>query len=332
MRIVLSRKLLTIAVALCLALSACGIPPPPILEPLTATVNIQLPRDQTLIAALDLLRLDHRSERLYVAHTSNDSLEIIDMKSNRVVGTVPPLRSIKAVALTPDPSIVFTSDGGDGTVSVVNISELKVIQQVQVGGTPDAIEYDPVHDVVAVSLGTGKQVAVIDRQSYKVLGKVDLSGVPELTAIDEKAGLLFIAIHSIDQVQVIDLGARQVVKTYKGCDISAPTGVAYDPYLGKLFVANHIDVSVIDTVIDKCLGAVDISRGTDQLAINSHLHHLYAASGGSKNLSVIDAVSLKHLGFQGTGPTAVGGASDPLTDLVYVGVGRPGIIGVYHDP
>src|SRR6202035_2190919 len=110
-----------------------------------------------------------------------------------------------------------------------------------------------------------------------------------------------------DQVQVIDLGTRQVVKTYKGCDISAPTGVAYDPGLGKLFVANQIDVSVID----KCLGAVDISRGTDQLAINSHLHHLYAASGGSKNLSVIDAVSLKHLGFQGTGPTAVGVASDP---------------------
>ena len=290
MRIVLSQKVLTIALGLGLTLSACGIPPPPILEPLTATANIQLPRDQTLNAALDLLRLDHRSDRLYVAHTSNDSLDIIDMKTNRVVGTVSHLRSIKSVALTPDPSIVFTSDGGDGTVSVVNISELKVIQQVQVGGTPDAIEYDPVHDVVAVSLGTGKQVAVID------------------------------------------LGARQVVKTYKGCDISAPTGVAYDPDLGKLFVANHIDVSVIDTVLDKCLGTVDISRGTDQLAINTHLHHLYAASGGSKNLSVIDAVSLKHLGFQGTGPTAVGVASDPSTDLVYVGIGRPGIIGVYHDP
>jgi YVTN family beta-propeller protein len=327
----LNRKALTAAVALCLALSACGIDPP-ILEPLTAMANIQLPRDQTLHPALDLLRLDHRSERLYVAHTSNDSLDIIDLKTNRVVGTVLQLRAIKAVALTPDPSIVFASDGGDGTVSVVDVSQLKIIKQIQVGGAPDAIEYDPVHDLVAVSLGKGKQVALIDRQSYKVLGNVNLSGEPELTDIDVKTGLLFIAIHSIDQVQVIDLGARQVVKTYKGCDISAPTGVAYDADLGRLFVANHIDVSVNDTLLDKCLGTVDISRGTDQLAINSHLHHLYAASGGSKNLSVIDAASLKHLGFQGTGPTAVGVASDPSTDRLYVAIGRPGIIGVYHDP
>jgi YVTN family beta-propeller protein len=321
---------LTAAAALCLVLSACG-PDPPILEPLTAVANIQLPKDQST-PALDLLRLDPRSDRLYVPHTSSDALDIIDMKTNRVVGTVPHLRNVKAVALTPDPSIIFASDGGDGTVSVIDVSQLKIVQQVQVGGAPDAIEYDAMHDLVAVSLQTANQVALIDRQSYKVLGKVDLPGVPELTDIDGKTGLLFIAIRSLDEVQVIDLGTRQVVKTYKGCDISGPTGLAYDPALGKLFVANHIDVSVIDTVLDKCLGAVDISRGTDQLAINSHIHHLYAASGGSKNLSVIDEVSLKHLGFQGTGPTAVGVASDPSTDRVYVGIGRPGIVGVYHDP
>jgi YVTN family beta-propeller protein len=325
----LNRKLLIAAAGLCLALSACSIDPPH--EPLTATMNIQLPKDQTK-PALDLLRLDQRSDRLYVPHTSNDSLDIIDMKTNKVVGTVPHLRNVKAVALTPDPAIVFASNAGDGSVSVINVPELKIIQQVQVGGEPDAIEYDPVHDLVAVSLGKGNQVALIDRQSYKVLGKVDLPGQPELTDIDTKSGLLFIAIHSLDEVQVIDLGARQAVKTYKGCDISGPVGVAYDPDLGKLFVANHIDVSVIDTVLDKCLGTVDISRGTDQLAINSHLHHLYTASGGSKNLSVIDEVSLKHLGFQGTGPTAVGVTADPSTDRVYVAIGRPGIIGVYHDP
>ena len=330
MGIGLNRKLLTAAAGLCLALSACGIDPPH--EPLTAMMNIQLPRDQARQPALDLLRFDHRLDRLYVPHTSNNSLDIVDVKTNRVVGTVLHLASVKAVALTPDPSIIFTSDATDGTVSVVNVPELKIVQTVTVGGEPDAIEYDPVHDLVAVSLGKGNQVALVDRQSYQVLGKVDLPGQPELTDIDTTSGLLYIAIHSLDEVQVIDLGARQAVKTYKGCDISGPVGVAYDADLGRLFIANHIDVSVIDTVLDKCLGTVDISRGTDQLAINSHLHHLYTASGGSKNLSVIDEVSLKHLGFQGSGPTAVGVTADPSTDRVYVAIGRPGIVGVYHDP
>lgn len=326
----LSPKLLAAATAWgCLVLAGC-LPQPP-REPLTALPNIQLPRDQSN-PTLDLLRLDTRSGLLYVPHTSNDALDIIDMKTNKLVGTVPHLRNIKGVALTPEPSTIFTSNAGDGTVSVVDTSHLKVVQQITVGGGPDAIDYDPIHDVVVVSLKSGKAVALIDRVSYKVVSTIPLAGDPELMDVDRTTGVLFIAIHNLDEIQAIDLGSHQVTKTYKGCDISGPTGVAYDDQLGRLYVANHLVISVIDVVLDRCAGTVDISRGTDQIAINSHLHHLYTASGGSKNLSVIDTTSLKHLGFQGTGPSAVGVAVDPSTDRVYVAVGRPGIIAVFHDP
>ena len=68
------------------------------------------------------------------------------------------------------------------------------------------------------------------------------------------------------------------------------------------------------------LGACDIDPSVKQ------------TNSGTSNLSVIDTVSLKPLGVNGTGHAAHSIAADPTTDLVYVGVERAGIIAVYHDP
>jgi DNA-binding beta-propeller fold protein YncE len=59
---------------------------------------------------------------------------------------------------------------------------------------------------------------------------------------------------------------------------------------------------------------------------------VYTADGGSRYMSVIDAVTLKPLGVIGTGRRAATLAVDPTTDLIYVAAKPAGIIGVYHDP
>ncbi|HVS05587.1 MAG TPA: hypothetical protein VHK65_05405 [Candidatus Dormibacteraeota bacterium] len=48
--------------------------------------------------------------------------------------------------------------------------------------------------------------------------------------------------------------------------------------------------------------------------------------------AVVDTISLKPLGFKGTGPEAATLAVDLTTDMLYVMVTRAGIVGVYHDP
>jgi DNA-binding beta-propeller fold protein YncE len=150
--------------------------------------------------------------------------------------------------------------------------------------------------------------------------------------VDQKTGVVYLAIHDLNEVVEIDPVNRSIIKTLKGCDIKAPTGVAYDPDQGLLFVANSGNLSVIDVVIEQCRGGIDIGHGTDQIAFNQHLHHVYTADGGSRYVSVIDTVSLKPLGVFGTGPEAGTLAVDPTTDMVYVMVARAGIVATYHDP
>jgi DNA-binding beta-propeller fold protein YncE len=302
---------------------------------MTSLANIQLPKD-TKLPSFDLLTLDSRVGRLYVAHSSMDAMDIVDIKTNQVVGSVPGLFKIHAVALTGDPNIVMTSDPAEGMVAVVDVAQRKVLKKVDTGPQPDAIGYDPTNDLIVAALASTNTVKLIDPHTYAIVATISLPGVPELLDVDPTQGRVFLAINDKDEVIIIDVKARQITTTFKGCDIAIPTGVAYDPDQQRLYIAsrpgNNRELNVVDTLLDRCLGVVDIGFGTDQLAFNRHNHHVYAANGGSKNLSVVDAVALKPLGVVGTGPIAKSVAVDPTTDRVYALIGRAGIIGVYHDP
>lgn len=298
--------------------------------PLSDRGNVQLPADTTK-PLFDLLTFDGRRNVLYVAHTSSNSIDIVDTQARKVLASVPGLAAIKQVALTSDPNVVFASASGSGEVALVDTKAMKVLARTSVNGSPDAIDYDSVHDAAVVASAGAKELSIIDRTTHKVTATVKLPGTPELLTVDATDGRAFVSINDKDEVAVVDLANLQVTEL-RGCDIKAPTGIAYDRDQGRLFVADRALVSVIDVVIDKCLGSVDIGNGVDQITLNPHKHHLYTANGGSRNLSVIDSISLQPLGEIGTGPSGDGVATDPATDLVYVIVGRAGIIAVYHDP
>jgi DNA-binding beta-propeller fold protein YncE len=298
--------------------------------PLSDRGNIQLPAD-TGKPLFDLLTFDGRRHLLYVAHTSNNAIDIVDTEARKVVASIPAIAGVKQIALTSDPDVVFASASSSGEVVLIDTKAMKVLARVSVNGSPDSIGYDPVHDTAVVASTGAMELSLIDRTTRKVTTTVKLPGAPDLLTVDPKGSRAFVSINDKDEVAVVDLVTSQVT-VLRGCDIKAPTGIAYDADQGRLFVADRGLVSVIDVLIDKCLGSVDIGNGVDQITLNPHKHHLYTANGGSRNLSVIDTVSLQPLGEVGTGPSGDGVAADPATDLVYVIVGRAGIIAVYHDP
>jgi DNA-binding beta-propeller fold protein YncE len=326
------RSLLVVPLACMVALSVSSCADSsPIQLPLTARGNIQMPQETRGTSPLfDLLTVDDRRGLLYVPHTSNSALEIVDTHTQKWLATIKDLPGARGVALTPDPNVVFVTESQGGALGVVDTQAMKVLGSVPVNGAPDAIGYDALDDAVLATSSSANELTIVDRTSRKVTGTVKLPGSPELMTVDGKAGVVYIAINDKDEVAAITVATKAMTE-FKGCDIKAPTGVAIDDQ-GHLFVADRGLVSVIDALIDRCLGSVDIGSGVDQITINLHKHHLYTANGGSRNLSVIDTNTFKPLGIVGTGPSGDGVAADPTSDLVYVMVGRAGIVAVYHDP
>jgi DNA-binding beta-propeller fold protein YncE len=323
---------------LAVALTACSSSDP-LRHPLTPLAEIELPKDTGRAPAFDLITYDSRNRYLYIAHLSRNQVDIVDVKARKFLGSVPGANDVKGIALSADPNIVFASEGAPQSIGVIDVKKMAITKEIPLGGSPDAIIYDPGHDLVFASLANIESLAVVDAKTYAVKANIALPGAPELSALDVKGGRLFQAINDQDEVVAIDIATQQLTTTYKGCDLNGPKGVAFDPDQGHLFVANSPVttagspvVSIIDVLLDRCLGTVDIGAGPDQAAYNPTLHHLYVASQSSRNLSVIDGHSFQPLGTVGTGPAANSVEVDPTTNEVFSVVGRAGTVTIYHDP
>src|SRR3979490_2571421 len=117
-------RLTALALSACL-LTACATGSV-IKLPLTEAGNIQLPADTTK-PLFDLLTFDGRRNLLYVAHTSNNAIDIVDTKARNVTDSIPGGTSVKQIALTTDPDQVFTTASTAGVVALVDTKAMKVL-------------------------------------------------------------------------------------------------------------------------------------------------------------------------------------------------------------
>ena len=92
---------------------------------------------------------------------------VVDTNTLKVVGDIPDLSRIHGVALAPELSRGFVSNGGDNTVTVFDLKTLKKLDSVKVGERPDAILYEPFQNVSSPSMAA----ATTQRQSRRPPGK-----------------------------------------------------------------------------------------------------------------------------------------------------------------
>src|SRR5499426_3545720 len=79
--------------------------------------------------------------RVYVAHTANDAIDVIDIDGRRHVDSIQGLTAV-AGALVAEPDLVFTSNRGENTVGVFTVTDARV-EKIGVGIRPNGLAYDP---------------------------------------------------------------------------------------------------------------------------------------------------------------------------------------------
>src|SRR5688572_2174685 len=53
---------------------------------------------------------------IYVAHTANDAIDVIDGQAQRYVGSIPGFAAVAGALVSDDSDLVFTSNRGENTV------------------------------------------------------------------------------------------------------------------------------------------------------------------------------------------------------------------------
>ena len=234
----------------------------------------------------DLLTLDSDSKRLFVSRATH--VEVIDIGSGKLEGSIPYTLGVHGVALATDLRRGYTSNGRANSVTVFDLDSLKIIQEAKISGrNPDAILFEPVGKHVFTFNGASKDISVLDAMTLAQVATIPVPGKPEF-AVDDGQGQIYVNIQSeLGQMAVIDSrGLRQrEVWPLPGC--ANPSGLALDRVRHRLFsVCDSKVMAVTDSQTGKQIARVPIGEGPDAAAYDPKRRIVYSSNGGG-SLSVI---------------------------------------------
>src|SRR5215470_3958723 len=123
-----------------------------------------------------------RRGRLYVAHTANDALDVIDCATRTYVRSISDLTAVAGALVSEEDDLVFTSNRGEDTVGIIDPARDEVIAKIRVGVRPNGLAYDPGRRLLlAANVGDPSRagsftVSVIDVARRALVGDVPVSG------------------------------------------------------------------------------------------------------------------------------------------------------------
>jgi DNA-binding beta-propeller fold protein YncE len=248
------------------------------------TKSIPLPGD----GGWDYLTVDSDARRVYISRGSLNQVQVVDLATDRLVGTIDSTRGVHGIALAPEFNRGFTSNGGDSTVTIFDLKSLKQIAKITVTGrNPDALLYDPFTKRVFTFNHTGKNTTAIDAATGKVLGTAKTDGVMEAGATD-LAGTIFANDEDSSRVFVFDAKTLAIKGVWPLAGCTAPTGMAIDRAHKRLFAGCNESktVTVVDYTNGKTVASIPICAGTDATWFDA-AQQLVFASCSDGNIAVI---------------------------------------------
>ena len=94
------------------------------------------------------------SDRLYVAHTSNDALDVIDTAQDRYIESVGGLTAVAGALVSEKQGLIFTSNRGENTVSLFAPGDERQTIKIGVGMKPNGLAFDCARGIlIAANVG-----------------------------------------------------------------------------------------------------------------------------------------------------------------------------------
>jgi YVTN family beta-propeller protein len=237
--------------------------------------------------------------RVYVAHTANDTVDVIDVETQRHVASIPGLPAV-AGALVASPNRVFTSNRGENTVGIFTTEAPATVDKVGVGIRPNGLAYDPRRArLLAAHVGDPAipgscTVSIIDVDARKRVADVAVAGRTRWTVYDAVADAFHVNIADPSQIAVVEPGDPVRIRRIVNLPHAGAHGLDIDVARRRLFCACDAGVLVeVDADNGGVLSTHPIGGVPDVVFFNAALARLYVAIGDPGIIEVFDTKPLR---------------------------------------
>jgi DNA-binding beta-propeller fold protein YncE len=277
------------------------------------------------VGGLDHLALDPSRGRLFVANTSNNSLDVVDLKTGSLLRQVPGQGHIRGVAYSPDTDRVFVGNGSGGVLNVLSGEGYGLLKGVHLGIDADNVRYDP-RTGRAYVVHADTELSVIDGKDYSAGRPIPLPKSLGAFQLEASRPRMYVSAKGAGAVVVIDTDKDEVIDRFPVAPAGLPAALAIDERNHRLLIGCRRDPSlvVMDSDTGKVLARVPIPGDVDDVSFDIKRGRVYASCGEGK-IAVIRQADPDHYEPLGTVPTVKGARTSVLdagNGLLYLAVPR----------
>jgi DNA-binding beta-propeller fold protein YncE len=286
--------------------------------------HIELPPNRSK-GGFDHADVHQGTDRLHVAHTGNDAVDVIDTARDRYVESIPGFTAVAGALVSEARGLVFTSNRGENTVSVFAPGAERESFKIAVGLKPNGLAFDSIRGIlIAANVGDpsipdSHTVSIVNLARRERIAELKVPGRTRWAIYDERREVFFVNIASPARIVVID--ARDPTKTSREYEIPAagPHGLDLDPATGRLMCACDAGVLLaIDPDSGKTVGNVGLSGAPDVIFLQQRpFRRLYVAIGDPGVIDVINVETMRREEVVSTEPGAHTLALDRKRNKVY---------------
>jgi DNA-binding beta-propeller fold protein YncE len=283
--------------------------------PLREVARVPLPG---AAVRFDYTSVDPSLGRLWIAHMDDDTLLAFDLRSRRVVRSIP-APGVHGVIAVPSLGRVYASATDQRRALTIESRSGRVLASAPAGEYPDGLAYAANVGHVFVSDESGGVETVLSASGRR-LATIALGGEAGNVQYDAGSGKVLVDVQSRDDLAVIDPRSNRVVRRIHltGCDSSHSLLIDSPRRIAFVTCEGNARLLTVDLRTMKTTGMFMTGSSPDVLAFDQGLRRLYVSSeSGTVGVYAESGSSVKPLGlaFLASGAHTV--AVDQRTHLVY---------------
>jgi len=243
----------------------------------------------------DHAAIHQASGRLFVAHTANDAVDIIDCRADQYLESIPGLVEVAGALVSDEHDLVFTSNRGENTGCIFPPMQPTEMVTVPVGVRPNGLAYDPTSRLLlAANVGDpavpgSHTVSMVDVPGRRMIADIPVSGRTRWAVFDPGTGQFYVNISALPVIAVIDPSDPTRVARTLEVPVEGPHGLDLDQSTGRLFCAcDGGELVTLEAATGRVLNRLPISGVPDVVFFHPALQRLYVAVGDPGMIDVID--------------------------------------------
>ena len=275
-------------------------------EPLTLVGHVDLPA-HTGSGGFDHAAVHAATGHVYVAHTANDAIDVLDPAARKHLFSVPDLKAVAGALVSDESQLVFTSNRGEDTIGVFAPGADPTVTKIAVGHRPNGLAWDARRRLVlAANVGDpavphSYTLSMVDLDGGTMRHSIEVAGRTRWTVFDPEAEVFYVNIMQPSQIVVVDARSPDRIARTIAIPAAGAHGLDFDPATRRLFCACDAGILVtLDAGSGKVLNEGKLSGVPDVVWFNPKRRQLYVAVGDPGTVDVFDTTSMKSLGSMAT--------------------------------